>query len=188
MYYHVSFLFCIDEFLCTNGRRSTTDSKKVSLEILWRLFLPALYLMKNGVPFHCKKENLGYMLGRSICGTIGILCNFYAVDHLVLADASMLNKDVSIFCSNLQLLSVKRKDYGATGIICNRCVCGKFICDQTDIQQYGSSFPDRTVWRNRCRSGIYDGKKTWRAGRKRTVYCIFLLYLFLCSDVAMAAF
>ena len=25
-------------------------------------------------------------------GTIGILCNFYAVDHLVLSDASMLNK------------------------------------------------------------------------------------------------
>lgn len=29
---------------------------------------------------------------RSICGTIGILCNFYAVDHLMLADASMLGK------------------------------------------------------------------------------------------------
>ena len=62
----------------------------------FRNFVAAIFagiiLMKNGVPFHCKKENLGYMLGRSICGTIGILCNFYAVDHLVLADASMLNK------------------------------------------------------------------------------------------------
>ena len=62
----------------------------------FRNFVAAIFasviLMKNGVPFRCKKENLGYMLGRSICGTIGILCNFYAVDHLVLADASMLNK------------------------------------------------------------------------------------------------
>lgn len=35
------------------------------------------------------KRHLFY---RSLLGTIGILCNFYAVDHLVLADASMLNK------------------------------------------------------------------------------------------------
>lgn len=33
-----------------------------------------------------------HLFYRSLLGTIGILCNFYAVDHLVLADASMLNK------------------------------------------------------------------------------------------------
>ena len=33
-----------------------------------------------------------FLFLRSLCGTIGILCNFYAVDHLVLADASLLNK------------------------------------------------------------------------------------------------
>ena len=35
---------------------------------------------------------------RALFGTVGILCNFYAVDHLVLADASMLNK-MSPFCA-----------------------------------------------------------------------------------------
>lgn len=49
-------------------------------------------LKSKHTPISVKKENLGIMLLRSICGTIGILCNFYAVDHLVLADASMLNK------------------------------------------------------------------------------------------------
>lgn len=29
---------------------------------------------------------------RSICGTLGIMCNFYAVDHMNIADASILNK------------------------------------------------------------------------------------------------
>lgn len=32
------------------------------------------------------------LLLRSVFGTLGVLCNYYAVDHLVLADASMLNK------------------------------------------------------------------------------------------------
>ena len=158
----------------------------------FRNFVAAIFagviLMKNGVPFHCKKENLGYMLGRSICGTIGILCNFYAVDHLVLADASMLNKMSPFFAVIFSYFLLKEKITVPQGLF----VIGAFVgslFDQTDIQQYGSApFPDRTVWRNRCRSGIYDGKKTWRAGRKGTVYCIFLLYLFLCCDVAMAAF
>lgn len=38
------------------------------------------------------KENIKDLLMRSTAGTVGILCNFYAVDHLNIADASMLNK------------------------------------------------------------------------------------------------
>lgn len=52
----------------------------------------SIVLVKDKVPLGCKKENMKYMLMRAVFGTIGILCNFYAVDHLVLADASMLNK------------------------------------------------------------------------------------------------
>ncbi len=42
------------------------------------------------VKFTAKSKR--HLFYRSLLGTIGILCNFYAVDHLVLADASMLNK------------------------------------------------------------------------------------------------
>lgn len=49
-------------------------------------------LIKQGDGFKWKKGSLPGLLLRSIFGTIGILCNFYAVDHLLLADASMLNK------------------------------------------------------------------------------------------------
>lgn len=38
------------------------------------------------------KGSIKDLLMRSIAGTLGILCNFYAVDHLNLSDASMLNK------------------------------------------------------------------------------------------------
>lgn len=49
-------------------------------------------LVRSGSTWLCRRENLGYMLLRAGFGTAGILCNYYAVDHLLLADASMLNK------------------------------------------------------------------------------------------------
>lgn len=93
----------------------------------FRNFVAAIFagiiLMKNGVPFHCKKENLGYMLGRSICGTIGILCNFYAVDHLVLADASMLNKMSPFFAVIFSYFLLKEKITVSQGLF----VIGAFV-------------------------------------------------------------
>lgn len=93
----------------------------------FRNFVAAIFagiiLMKNGVPFHCKKENLGYMLGRSICGTIGILCNFYAVDNLVLADASMLNKMSPFFAVIFSYFLLKEKITVPQGLF----VIGAFV-------------------------------------------------------------
>lgn len=39
-----------------------------------------------------KRENQLVLLGRSIFGTLGIVFLFYAIDHLVMSDADMLNK------------------------------------------------------------------------------------------------
>ena len=55
-------------------------------------FFALAILLYSREKFEVLKGNLKYLLLRSIFGTLGILCNFYAIDHLVLADASMLNK------------------------------------------------------------------------------------------------
>lgn len=39
-----------------------------------------------------KMENQKYLLLRSVLGAIGVILSFYAIDHLVLSDADMLNK------------------------------------------------------------------------------------------------
>ena len=64
----------------------------------------ALYLIiKHKGSLVGKKENRKILVLRSIFGTIGIVCNYYAVDRLVLSDANMLNKLspflVVIFCA-----------------------------------------------------------------------------------------
>lgn len=55
-------------------------------------FFALVILLRSREDFSVPKGNLKYLLLRSAFGTLGILCNFYAVDHLVLSDASMLNK------------------------------------------------------------------------------------------------
>lgn len=73
-------------------------------------FFFALAIMKKErVGFSGKKENLKYLLARSAFGLTGILCNFYAVDHLVLADASMLNKMSPFFAILFSILLLKEK-------------------------------------------------------------------------------
>lgn len=67
--------------------------------------LGALY--KNKIPLHIPKGQLKALLLRSVCGTIGILCNFYAIDHLVLADASILNKLSPFFAIVFSFLLLK---------------------------------------------------------------------------------
>ena len=49
------------------------------------------------------------MVLRATFGTMGILCNFYAVDHLVLSDASMLNKMSPFFVILFSFLLLKEK-------------------------------------------------------------------------------
>ena len=73
-------------------------------------FIFALAVMiKDRESFHFQKRNLPLLLGRSLAGTIGILGNFYAVDHLALGDASMLNKMSPFFVVLFSLIFLKEK-------------------------------------------------------------------------------
>ncbi|MCD8231517.1 MAG: DMT family transporter [Clostridiales bacterium] len=87
-------------------------------------FLIALVmLLRSGEGFHVKEGNWKYMFLRAMFGTVGILCNFYAVDHLVLSDASMLNKMSPFFAILFSFLILKEK---LTPIQVT-AVCGAFI-------------------------------------------------------------
>ena len=61
------------------------------------LVFAAVMLLREGGGFRIGKGNLPHLLLRSAAGTLGILGNYYAVDHLAQSDASMLNK-MSPFC------------------------------------------------------------------------------------------
>lgn len=69
----------------------------------------AIIVLKNHEKSNVNRGNFGYLFLRSTFGTIGILCNFYAVDHLVLSDASMLNKMSPFFAVLFSVWVLKEK-------------------------------------------------------------------------------
>ncbi len=71
--------------------------QKVFFRNIIPFLLSAFLVVKSrtGVTIH--KNNILWLIVRSICGTIGVLCNFYAVDNLILSDASMLAKLAPFF-------------------------------------------------------------------------------------------
>lgn len=51
-----------------------------------------IIMIKEKVSFIPPKEHIPDLLGRSFFGTLGLVCNFYALGTLNLSDANMLNK------------------------------------------------------------------------------------------------
>ena len=59
--------------------------------------LAAVLLVRSGNGFSVQRKNLPALFMRCSVGTIGILCNFWAVDHMRIADANILNKLTPFF-------------------------------------------------------------------------------------------
>ncbi len=66
-------------------------------------------MKQQHIRFKLPEGQLAPLLARSIFGTLGILCNFYAIDHLLLADASILNKLSPFFAIIFSFLILKEK-------------------------------------------------------------------------------
>lgn len=73
-----------------------------SLGILW----------KNHIPLRAGKGNAIWLILRAAFGTLGLFCNFYAIDHLALSDANMLNKLSPFFAIIFSYLLLKEKVAG----------------------------------------------------------------------------
>lgn len=72
------------------------------------IFITVMMLREN-IGFAPKKENIPGLLGRSLCGTLGLLCNFYALGTLNLSDANMLNKLSPFFAIIFSIFLLREK-------------------------------------------------------------------------------
>lgn len=68
-----------------------------------------IVIVKNHTDIKPPEGTLKYLFLRSACGTVGIFCNFYAVDHLNISDASLLNKLSPFFAIILSAIILKEK-------------------------------------------------------------------------------
>ena len=68
--------------------------EKVFFRNLIAFFFAVIVLARkrDAMPMHWDKERAFYMFLRCAIGCVGVVANFYAIDHMVVADAAMLNK------------------------------------------------------------------------------------------------
>ncbi len=73
------------------------------------LIFAAFILYRRHIPLKLEKGNALALFLRCFCGTVGLICNFYAIDHLAISDANMLNKMSPFFAIIFSFLILKEK-------------------------------------------------------------------------------
>lgn len=93
MIYIILSAFCFAVMnLCVRMSGELPAFQKSFFRNFVAVFFALSVLVAKKSSFRPKKGNLGLLLIRSAAGTVGIVCNFYALGHIPLSDASILNK------------------------------------------------------------------------------------------------
>ena len=66
-------------------------------------------LLRSGETYRPTKETVPDLFWRSLYGTLGLICNFYAIDKLNIADANILNKLSPFFAILMSAILLKEK-------------------------------------------------------------------------------
>lgn len=122
--------------------------------------------------FHIKKKSLPFLFVRAACGFIGLVCNFYAIDRLNIADANMLNKLSPFFAvifSAIVLRERAKKRLGSS-------LCGIYrslVCDQAVLSYElcaGAHWCCRRTWSRNC---LCFCAPAWKKGERGSVIVFF---------------
>lgn len=71
--------------------------------------IAVIMLARSEGGFQIKRSSWPGLFMRSFFGTVGLICNFYAVDHLNIADANILNKLSPFFAILMSYFILKEK-------------------------------------------------------------------------------
>lgn len=82
------------------------------------LIFITILMLRSRTSFRPERRNLPALFGRCFFGTLGLLCNFYAIGKLNLPDANMLNKLSPFFRHPVFDLPAARKAEPCAGPWC----------------------------------------------------------------------
>ncbi len=85
--------------LCDDYGPGISTFQKAFFRNFIALAVAASVMARNGfsVKSGCDRRSFGLLVLRSLFGSIGIFCNFYAISHISIADAMTLNKTSPFF-------------------------------------------------------------------------------------------
>ena len=152
------------------------------------IFAAAILIRQKGSFLPQKKSNIGALLIRSVCGTLGILCNFYAVDHLALSDAAMLNKMSPFFVIVFSAMFLRERTnlVQTLGVIV--AFAGSLLIIKPSLANL-ELVPSLLGFLGGMGAGAAYTAVRWLGirGEKRTLYRVLLLRLLLPCNTAVPA-
>lgn len=108
--YIICSAFCFSVMnLCVRMAGDVPTIQKSFFRNFIAFMIALVIIYRQKISFHPEKKKLFLLILRSAAGTTGILCNFYAVDHLILSDASLLNKMSPFFAIIFSFILLKEK-------------------------------------------------------------------------------
>ncbi|MGN1015229.1 MAG: DMT family transporter [Butyricicoccus sp.] len=113
------------------------------------LIFALLILLRSEEKFAFQKKNLPILIARATFGTIGILCNYYAVSHLLLSDASMLGKLSPFFAILVSYLYLKERVTPVQILSIVVAFCGALFIIKPGFSAFTQVFP--------CLIGVLGG-------------------------------
>lgn len=129
-------IFFASMTICSRLAGDLPTMQKAMFRNLFASIIAGVLLLRSKKGFHYEKRDIPALLIRSICGTIGILCNFYAIDKLVVSDANILNK-ISPFAAlifSFFFLKEKMKPLQLFTLI--GAFCGAMLVIQPDFKDF----------------------------------------------------
>ena len=101
------FFACMTFFVRLAGNLPTMQ--KAFFRNAVAVIIAVIMLARSEGGLKIKKNSWPGLFMRSFCGTVGLICNFYAVDHLNIADANILNKLSPFFAILMSYFVLKEK-------------------------------------------------------------------------------
>ena len=103
-----AFFFALMTFFLKEAGNLPTMEKALFRNLVASV-VSLMILLRTEEKLKIKKGSLPFLLLRAAGGTAGLICNFYAVDHLLISDANMLNKMSPFFAVLFSVFILKEK-------------------------------------------------------------------------------
>lgn len=147
------------------------------------VFVAGFILLKDKRTFHFNKSNLGLLILRATFGTLGILCNFYAISNLNLADASILNKLSPFFVIIFSYLFLKEKITPTQGICVFLAFIGSLFIIKPSFQFEAMTPALLGFIGGLCAGGAYTVVRALSLRGEKGTFIVFFFSCFSCLSV-----
>lgn len=95
--------------VCVRLAGEVSTFEKACFRNFVAMLITGVIMLRQHVPTKLSRESRRFVLWRALFGTLGLICNFYAISRINLADANMLNKMSPFFAVLFSALLLKEK-------------------------------------------------------------------------------